>query len=505
LDGILSDLVWILPIALAGLALGLLFSRFMAGRGVKTTLSRLRENAGFALDPDAESGTHLLSTRGTPARLVVEPSGHARFEFPIHGLFPEGAHLETHAATVDTGGVRVLALDGPSSFWEQVAPETLRKQLGGLARHWTFSQTADLLTVRTDSETLLADYDQVRYALDRVSTLLEAARVASGAQWPQSRFSAGDDEGLPPGVAVALAEPLTAKQSMAQGILVLLVSVLAFAGISRARGGSTADVALVIGVLLFHELGHFAAMKAAGYRDLRIFFIPFFGAATSGTPTKVSQTQQAIVLLAGPLPGLMVAFALLLSLGPGSSLVVVHAAMYLLVINGFNLLPMVPLDGGRLLAVLVFSRHPFVEVVFLLLAVVGLATLALWTLSPIVGLLAGGVFVATSTTWATAKACRALAGSEVARLADGSQNIPVEARIVVANHVQEHFGKLQTRPMDPKLMVRRMRDVWQRVGTQPASRVATTVLLGVYLAAVAAAFGVLTHFYQMGKNMGGAG
>src|SRR5688572_20446150 len=62
---------------------------------------------------------------------------------------------------------------------------------------------------------------------------------------------------------------------------------------------------LITGIVLFHELGHFFAMKFFRYKDLGIFFIPLLGAYVSGTKREVSQKESAIILLAGPLPGII--------------------------------------------------------------------------------------------------------------------------------------------------------------------------------------------------------
>src|SRR4029450_5412665 len=63
-------------------------------------------------------------------------------------------------------------------------------------------------------------------------------------------------------------------------------------------------VALLAGVV-FHEFGHFVAMRVLGYRDPRIYFVPFLGAVTTGgLPIEEQRgVRRAIVALAGPVPG----------------------------------------------------------------------------------------------------------------------------------------------------------------------------------------------------------
>src|ERR1700738_4349637 len=48
---------------------------------------------------------------------------------------------------------------------------------------------------------------------------------------------------------------------------------------------------LITAIVVFHELGHFFAMKYFRYNDLGIFFIPLLGAYVSGTKREVSQKQ----------------------------------------------------------------------------------------------------------------------------------------------------------------------------------------------------------------------
>src|SRR5258706_5980780 len=62
--------------------------------------------------------------------------------------------------------------------------------------------------------------------------------------------------------------------------LLLVLSLGAFVLLQQDRRPTA--LLVLVGVLLFHELGHYLGMRAFGYGDVRMFFIPFFGAAVSG-------------------------------------------------------------------------------------------------------------------------------------------------------------------------------------------------------------------------------
>jgi stage IV sporulation protein FB len=100
-------------------------------------------------------------------------------------------------------------------------------------------------------------------------------------------------------------------------------------------------------------MGHFLAMKAFGYSDVGIFFIPLLGAYVSGAKREVSQFQSSIILLAGPLPGI-IAGVILILIHQNNSVEVAGISFYqvgiiFLILNLLNLLPIYPLDGGQLL------------------------------------------------------------------------------------------------------------------------------------------------------------
>jgi Zn-dependent protease len=160
--------------------------------------------------------------------------------------------------------------------------------------------------------------------------------------------------------------------------LVLLVSFALFILVRQQQSGSTRGLVVLVGVLLFHELGHYAGMRLFGYRDVRMFFIPFFGAAVSGKRGDVAPWKEGIVLLLGPVPGIAVAFALAMN-GAIASPAVRPVAFSLVTINAFNLLPLAGLDGARLLQHVLFSRRRWLEILFQLCAALALAAVGIKT------------------------------------------------------------------------------------------------------------------------------
>ena len=107
--------------------------------------------------------------------------------------------------------------------------------------------------------------------------------------------------------------------------------------------------------LLVHEYGHVHAMRRTGMRVRGMYFIPLLGAMAVTEDQFTSRRQQAYVALNGPLWG--AAFTLLpgaLWLLTGSHTFAAITAWWAL-INLFNLLPITPLDGGRVLSAFAFS------------------------------------------------------------------------------------------------------------------------------------------------------
>lgn len=197
-----------------------------------------------------------------------------------------------------------------------------------------------------------------------------------------------DPAPVDPAYAAALAAlrspPPAAKQN---AWLTFFITLALFAWLS---GGfdDPAILAILIAVLLIHELGHLVAMKMFGYRDVRMFFIPLFGAAVSGRPQGVAAWKRGVVLLAGPVPGLVFAFVAMQLGLPNGRMIVANLVSVMLVVNFFNLIPLVPLDGGKLVELVAFGRKAQGELAVALISAAGLVLLAIVLQSWILGVVA---------------------------------------------------------------------------------------------------------------------
>lgn len=189
----------------------------------------------------------------------------------------------------------------------------------------------------------------------------------------------------------AYAEYLAAKRlavSSPKGVL-FVGSAVAFAA-SMLISTSWQLLAVIMPVLFIHELGHWLAMRAFGHRDARISFIPFLGAATFTKDPFEKRWQEVVMLLAGPVPGIILGVALLilpLILHVDGSIVRSLAVMSV-ALNAANLLPFHPLDGGRIVHALVTAGRPRLDLAFKSLATLAFIAGGLALKDAILGIIA---------------------------------------------------------------------------------------------------------------------
>lgn len=132
---------------------------------------------------------------------------------------------------------------------------------------------------------------------------------------------------------------MSRRFSLSPGAILVLSLVYFFGGIK--------SLAAVIFAAAVHEAGHAAAIYALGGR-IRSLRFDSSGLCMSGTGIS-SAAGEVIVLLAGPLAGLALAYVCAVYGSAAADEFLLRTAGMSLALTAYNLLPALPLDGGRAL------------------------------------------------------------------------------------------------------------------------------------------------------------
>lgn len=129
------------------------------------------------------------------------------------------------------------------------------------------------------------------------------------------------------------------------------------------------SIALLVAVIVIHEAGHFVAMRAFGYANVHMMFIPLLGAYVSGKPGEVHPAKKLIVLFAGPLPGILIGVACAMLYSRGQQHLLYQLALMFIFLNVFNLIPLMPMDGGQIIEIIFPRSSSWIQTIFILAAV----------------------------------------------------------------------------------------------------------------------------------------
>ncbi|MFP7493501.1 M50 family metallopeptidase [Terribacillus saccharophilus] len=124
--------------------------------------------------------------------------------------------------------------------------------------------------------------------------------------------------------------------------------------------GMLMEVLILFVIVFMHEMGHFLAARHFRWRIRRIMLWVFGGVMETEEQGNRRALEEAVVILAGPAVHLVLYIVIYVLDGTSSPEAVLETAlMYNTTILLFNLLPIWPLDGGKLLGLMLSLQLPY--------------------------------------------------------------------------------------------------------------------------------------------------
>ncbi|WP_405602844.1 MULTISPECIES: metalloprotease [unclassified Pseudoalteromonas] len=126
---------------------------------------------------------------------------------------------------------------------------------------------------------------------------------------------------------------------------------------------------MLIACLVVHEYGHVRAMKYFGIKTKGIYLIPFVGGLAVSDDKITTRWQDVVISLMGPAFGLITSVLGVVLYYATEMEIFAGVAVLSALLNLFNLLPILPLDGGHVLKSISFSMRSWIGLSVCLLGV----------------------------------------------------------------------------------------------------------------------------------------
>ncbi|HXI68723.1 MAG TPA: hypothetical protein VNN22_00020 [Verrucomicrobiae bacterium] len=353
----------------------------------------------------------------------------------------------------------------------------------------------DLVALTEQHHVLVRDFHLTRKVF-RLRTTEEQGKADAFA----ANVAAAQAGGLEnPEVMAELKKLQEKKSGWAAAGWMLVISLVLFLALGAARWNWRFTL-LIIPVLLFHECGHWAAMRIFRYRNLRMFFIPLFGAAVTGSHWNIPGWKKAIVSLAGPLPGIALGIFLgIIGLILKKPLLN-EVALLLVFINGLNLLPVLPLDGGHVLQTILFCRNRWLNVAFQVLAIAGLFLMSVAGLGKVFMYLAIFMTISLPVIIKLGMVTDKLRQTGLPPSPPGDDDIPAPAAQAIINEVKAAFPKNASN----KVIAQHTLNVFETLNARPPNALATIGLMILHGGAffIAILFSLLLFIGKVGGGLG---
>nr|WP_017037960.1 site-2 protease family protein [Vibrio genomosp. F10] len=127
----------------------------------------------------------------------------------------------------------------------------------------------------------------------------------------------------------------------------------------------------LIACLVFHEYGHVKAMKYFGMKTKGIYLVPFLGGLALSDEKINTRWQDVVISIMGPFFGFLLSIVLVIAYWVTGNLFFAGLAVFNAFLNLFNLLPILPLDGGHILKSISFSMNSVTGIVLCAAGAIG--------------------------------------------------------------------------------------------------------------------------------------
>lgn len=127
----------------------------------------------------------------------------------------------------------------------------------------------------------------------------------------------------------------------------------------------------LIACLVVHEYGHVKAMKYFGMKTKGIYLVPFLGGLALTDEKINTRWQDVVISIMGPMFGFVLSLVLLVVYWVTGEMFFAGLAAFNAFLNLFNLLPILPLDGGHILKSISFSMNSLTGIILCTSAAIG--------------------------------------------------------------------------------------------------------------------------------------
>ena len=140
------------------------------------------------------------------------------------------------------------------------------------------------------------------------------------------------------------------------------------------------QLALIFSIsLAVHEYSHVLAMRILKIPVKAVLFIPLMGAVAIGGGGKMwTRREECLIALAGPIAGYLTALPIYFLWVTSGNPIFATGMLYIIIINLFNMLPLSPLDGGRVMkSVLMSIKRKYRIVGFVIWGIIAVVSILL--------------------------------------------------------------------------------------------------------------------------------